>query len=189
MPVVYEKAGVDVMKLARSVMKQYHRELVEVELKVSVLMATAPKDEHGKPLAQAVKLHGVPCAAVARIIPYKDRVAGREDAEIVIDADQWETASDPKREALLDHELHHFEVQRDEEGNPKSDDAGRPKLKMRHHDHDFGWFDVIARRHGVASYEVEQARAFADENGQLYFGWKKPPMGGVENHVEHALAV
>lgn len=38
-----------------------------------------------------------------------------------------------------------------------------------------GWFDEVARRHGDASSEVQQAQKFIDETGQLYFGgseWK-----------------
>jgi hypothetical protein len=161
-----------------------HHDLEEVDANVCVLMATAAKDDKGKALAPAVKLHGVACAATVRIVSYKDRVAGREDAEILVDADLWEEASDPERVALLDHELHHLEVQRDDDGHPKSDDCGRPKLKMRHHDHDFGWFDAIARRHGDASYEVKQAKAFADQNGQLYWGWSSPPAGGPESGLD-----
>jgi hypothetical protein len=181
MPTTYEKANAEVLQLLADVIGQCHQDLEEVDANVCVLMATAAKDDKGKALAPAVKLHGVACAATVRIVSYKDRVAGREDAEILIDADLWEEASDPERVALLDHELHHLEVQRDDDGHPKSDDCGRPKLKMRHHDHDFGWFDAIARRHGDASYEVKQAKAFADQNGQLYWGWSSPPADGLES--------
>ena len=170
MGAIYEKAGPEVMKVIKAVLRQHHRELAEVEVKVGVLMATAGKDEQGRPLAPAVKLHGVECAATVKVVSYKDRVAGKDDAEIIIDADKWAERSDPERVALVDHELNHLEVQRDEEGNPKSDDAGRPKLKSRPHDRDFGWFDIIAARHGAASYEVQQARTFADKEGQTYFG-------------------
>jgi hypothetical protein len=50
------------------------------------------------------------------------------------------------------------------------DDVGLPVIRMRPHDHDFGWFDVIAKRHGSAAVEVCQASVFAGEElRQLYF--------------------
>lgn len=180
MPTTYVRADAEVTQLVKNVMKSHHEGLVEVGVKVCVLMASAAKDEHGEIVCPALKLHGVECAAIAKIIPYKQRAAGREDCEITIDADKWESASDPERVALIDHELCHFETSLDDEGNVKSDDMGRPKLKTRHHDHDFGWFDCIARRHGDASYEVKQAKAFADKEGQTYFGWASPPAGHTE---------
>src|SRR5690606_5222802 len=127
-------------------------------------------------------VNGYPAAAMVKINSYRDRVEGKADATIFIDADEWEGLDDPRREALIDHELQHLEVKRDPDtGAPLSDDAGRPKLKIRKHDHQYGWFDVIAERHGDASYEVRQAKAFADRHGQTYFGWAKPPDRGVES--------
>lgn len=181
MGVTYDPADEDVMAVVSAMMTEHHPELVEVDLRVSVLMATAEKDEAGQPKGPAVKLHGVACAAVVKSLPYKRRVVQPHDAEITIDADNWKGLTDDRRAALVDHELEHLLVARDKDGNIKSDDCGRPKLKMRMHDVDFGWFHSIAQRHGDASYEVKQAKAFADEHGQLYWGWTAPPAGGVES--------
>jgi hypothetical protein len=72
--------------------------------------------------------------------------------------------SDAERLALLDHELTHVEVVY--EVRPR-------KLRTRHHDRTYGWFDEVAQKHGEASQEVQQARRFAaDEAGQLYFTGK-----------------
>ena len=181
MGITYERAPAEVAEQTRRVMRQFHRELVEVETKVAVLFARSPKDEHGRPLAAAVTVGGYPCAAKVKVIPLIQRADGRADAEIVIDEDQWNERSEPEHDALLDHELHHLEVARDADtGNPLSDDLGRPKLRLRKHDHQFGWFDVIARRHGDAAYEIQQAKAFADNYGQTYFGWTTPPSDGSE---------
>ena len=38
------------------------------------------------------------------------------------------------------------------------DEAVRPRLRCLKHDWQFGWFDLIARRHGEHSLEVRQAR-------------------------------
>lgn len=175
MPTTYVKADAEVMAIVKDTMKKHHPLLKTAEVKVCVLMASAARDEHGEIICPALKLHGVQAAAIAKIIPYKQRAAGREDCEITIDADGWEDLHEGERVALIDHELTHFELAFDDEGNVKSDDMGRPKLTTRHHDHDFGWFNSIASKHGDASYEVKQAKLFADENGQIYFGWVKPP--------------
>jgi hypothetical protein len=49
------------------------------------------------------------------------------------------------------------------------DDLGRPKLRMRKHDINFGWFNQVAKRHGSASQERIQARMILDEAGQFYW--------------------
>lgn len=179
MATIYTRAESDVIGVVKASIKKYHPDLAEADVKVCVLMAMAEKDDKGEPLGPALKLHGVQALAIAKIIPYKQRAAGREDCEITIDEDWWKTASPPERDAIVDHELCHFEITRDSEGGVKSDDMGRPKLKTRHHDRDYGFFDGIARRHGDASQEVKQSKAFADSCGQLYWGWGAPS-GGVE---------
>lgn len=182
MGVNYEKCGPDVIERVKKIIQQYHPDLAEVEVRLTLLFASAPKDDAGQPMRAAVTVGGYPSAAKTKIIGLKDRADGRADAEIIIDADQWDAMSDSQRDALLDHELYHLEVKRDKETNmPLSDDLGRPKLGMRKHDHQFGWFDEIARRHGDASFEVQQAKAFADEQGQTYFGWASPPDRDVES--------
>jgi hypothetical protein len=169
MPVIYEPAGSDVHAEIIRIAKQYHGELLEAGVTFSALFAA---DEEGA----AVKLHGYPCAAVIKINGYKDRVEGKADATITIDKEEWDDLTCYERESLLDHEIHHLELKHDSKTNEvKRDDLGRPKMGMRLHDHEFGWFDTIAHRHGLNSYEVKQARVFADEHGQCYFGWAAPP--------------
>jgi hypothetical protein len=55
---------------------------------------------------------------------------------------------------------------------PAFDALDRPKLAMRKHDHQFGWFDEVAQRHGEASPEVRQARVLMEKSGQLYFDFE-----------------
>jgi hypothetical protein len=49
------------------------------------------------------------------------------------------------------------------------DDLKRPKLKLRKHDVEVGWFAIVAGRHGSASLEIEQAKAVMDSYGQLFW--------------------
>jgi hypothetical protein len=112
---------------------------------------------------------GYAAAAVVKKIGLKDRACGRADAEIVICHDVWDRFTDEQRVALLDHELTHLAVATDSDGFPRRDDLGRPVLKMVKHDHQFGWFDSVVRRHGGNSLEAIAARQFKVQYGQLYF--------------------
>lgn len=121
-----------------------------------------------------LKHQGYDAGAVARITPLKDRALGVADAQIIVDRVGWLALSQRQRDALIDHELTHLVVKTDEEEGAKDpvplfDVLGRPKLLMRKHDHQFGWFDEVAQRHGQASAEVRQARVLMESTGQLYF--------------------
>lgn len=94
---------------------------------------------------------------------------GRGDAEISLDGDWWRTASEEERRALLDHELHHIAPELNQNSQPITDDIGRPKIHMRKHDFQFGWFTIIAERHGLASAECIQAKGMMDAAGQYYW--------------------
>ena len=181
MPVTYTKCDEDVMGVVRKMTDKYHPDLKEAGAKVACLFAHAEKNENGEATGPAVTVGGYACAAKIKIIGLKERCDGRADAEIVIDADQWDESTDDRRFALIDHELHHLHIKRNRDsGTIQRDDLDRPKMKLRKHDHQFGWFDIVAQRHGEASYEVSQAKCFVDTRGQMYFGWEAPPKQASE---------
>lgn len=118
---------------------------------------------------------GYPALAVTRIVPARDRAAGLPDVQIVIDLAAWQSLADSKKKnALLDHELYHIEPVLDDIGGQIYDAQDRPKATLRKHDHQLGWFDEIANRHGDNSIEVTQARKLIAESGQLYFDFVLP---------------
>lgn len=120
-----------------------------------------------------LKHQGYPAGAVVRITPLKDRALGMADATIVVDRAGWLALSARQRNALVDHELTHLTRKVDKEtGELVCDALDRPKLVMRRHDHQFGWFDEVAQRHGEASPEVRQARVLMEKSGQLYFDFE-----------------
>lgn len=170
MSAVYSKAPADVAERALPLIEKNHFELFNHDLKIDYIFANATVKDDGTPTGPAVSHGGYPALAVARNLSMKDRVMGRGDCEIVIDADRWPLLSDAEKDALLDHEIEHFQIAMDKYGNPKLDDIHRPKLKIRKHDHQFGWFDNIARRHGLASLEVRQFQelCYCDAGGQYY---------------------
>lgn len=110
--------------------------------------------------SEPVLMHGgYPAQATVRITPVKDRALGMADAVIVIDRSNWLTLTVAQRDALIDHEMYHLERATDPDTElPLTDAVDRPKLKMRRHDRQYGWFDAIAERHGRASASyIQQA--------------------------------
>lgn len=158
----YSKAP-DAMSHIEHMREEYHQDLDGV----TIAALFAFDSESSEPV---LKHHGYAAGAVIRITPLRDRAQGIDDACIVIDRATWLTLSTAQRDALIDHELTHLARVTDEESSDLIYDAlDRPKLKMRQHDHQFGWFDEIAQRHGDASAEVRQAKVLMESSGQLYF--------------------
>lgn len=176
----FVRAPATVMSRIRQLAEDHHAEdmLIEggdkgsapIRVTVEAFLVFGPRNKHGIQTGPALQVHGCQAAACIRASKLEERVAGRSDAIIHIDGDRlkhWPVAT---LMAVLDHELQHIELEKNTSGVPVLDDIGRPKIRMRPHDHDFGWFDVIAKRHGAAAVEVCQASVFAsDELQQLYF--------------------
>ena len=171
----YEKAKRDVISMVQDVMDQFHGDLTEAKVTINVLMAHGEWDDTGEFYKAPIKRHGVRCAAQVKINSLAQRAEGMADATITIDGDSWEDMEDQTRVALVDHELEHLEVQYDPEAmtrTPKSDDQGRPKLKMRRHDFEVWGFDKIIARHGMAALEAKAVEALKHRQFQqeLPFG-------------------
>lgn len=158
---IYQKARQDVLDIRDEIIGLYHRQLTDAKVQVDVMVAfSTPKAK-----TPAVRLHGRPCYAIVRIISLKNRVAGLGDAEIVIDGDRWSELSIAKKRAIIDHELTHLALKYKNDVY-EIDDIGRPKLVIRPHDYDFGWFEDIVRRHGEQSVEWDQWTTFPGFNSR-----------------------
>lgn len=153
----YQKCGADVESLVETIVSKYHHRLRDAEVRVDLVFAYAATDANGDTMGPALKKNGLRCYAIARNIGLKDRAKGAGDCEIAIDGDEWPTMNDIEQEALLDHELTHFELRTDKDGNLVRDDLDRPKIRIRPHDREIGWFDEVAQRHGKEAFEF---RAF-----------------------------
>lgn len=130
------------------VMKKHHDRLTKVEVKVDVLLA----HKEGP-----LMCNGYPCSAKVRVCIPEERARGCGDALIIVDAFQATTWKLEQRDAILDHELTHLEPLTNKAGQVKKDDLDRPRLGMRKHDIQVGWFVEVAERHGAYSVEVQQA--------------------------------
>lgn len=164
----YRKASAEVNQIVEQMLEKYHGELRDAEIRIECLFAFATRNENGDETGPALTHGGYPANAVVKVLGLKDRTVGRGDAEIVIDGDQWDTWDDEQKAALIDHEIEHLELKTDAEGGVVRDDLDRPKLRLRKHDHQFGWFDSIARRHGAASFEVQQFRTIVVKRFQAW---------------------
>lgn len=182
MPLTYEKASDELDSLVEDVAERWHRELVACELRIDTLLARG---------GAGLKHNGYPCAGTIKIVPLERRALGQGDALLTLNGATWDELSYEERLACVDHELEHLLVRAqkgtspsgfieiDEEtgamvGQPAGDDLGRPKLAMRLHDWQLGGFTKIARRHCLASLEVQAVRACRDDRGQLFWDWAEP---------------
>ncbi|HJY39306.1 MAG TPA: putative metallopeptidase [Steroidobacteraceae bacterium] len=159
----FTAASTDLADCIEHALHEYHSELKDVTVGALFVF---DEDSEAPPLMHG----GYPAAAVVRITPIRDRALGVPDAVIVVDRDGWVDLTGAQRVALIDHELTHLSRVLDEKTQrPKRDAIGRPKLRIRKHDHQLGWFDEIAQRHGENSPEIRQARALVEQTQQLYF--------------------
>lgn len=158
MPVTYQKLDANDKIYGRMLkaMVNYHQPLCSAEVLITMLSASGPRDDAGEVTGPAIKVNGYAAKACVRITSLKDRAAGLSDAVIIVDGDNCSTWSEPEFAAILDHELNHLEVKVDEKGALVRDDLGRPKLRMRKHDFQCGWFADVAQRHKENSAEAQQ---------------------------------
>lgn len=162
MSITYSLPPVTVTELVGQVMNDYHRRLIDWDVRVGVLMAYAAVDEDsGERIGTAIKGYVGAAAAQVKIVSLKDRVTKGYDVEMLIDGDAWPELEDSVQTALIDHELTHI--------LPKgeTDDLGRPKLKLREEDFiAWGFWEVI-RRHGPAAMEHRSLERLKDKHVQL----------------------
>ena len=167
----FKKCDKAVHELSEAILKKFesHRPLIDTICQIDLVFAYCDRDEDtGQPLNDALSHGGRKALGVCRVIPLKDRVLGRGDAEISLDGDWWTDASDEQREALLDHEMHHISIKTSKRVY-LFDDLGRPQIKLRKHDVEVGWFACVADRHGANSMEQIQARQIMEEKGQYFW--------------------
>jgi Putative phage metallopeptidase len=160
----YSPAPKEVGQRVARLVQKYHPDLTIVKIDC----VSAATDQVGQP---AITHQGYPADGQARIIGPKDRAMGRGDCEILIDEEKFNKMTAEQKDALLDHELQHFEVQKNKYKQVKRDPQKRPKLKIRLHDAQFGWFAIIAQRHGLASAECRQAANLLLSGRQTYFAF------------------
>lgn len=163
--------GAELLKMAKAIVSILNTLGPEHEfldkVKVDYVFAYADLGEDGEPTNDAITHNGRRAYGLCKIVNLKDRAKGNGDAEILIDHDYWKNIPEEQQRALLDHELTHIQVCLGKNGDMKLDDLSRPKLAIRKHDIEVGWFSAVAKRHGAASIERIQAAEILEMKGQL----------------------
>jgi hypothetical protein len=151
----FDRANEETVNLMNSVRDEFHRELGEYGVQIGLIMAYGPKDDDGNVKKPALSKNGTPCAGQVRIVGLKDRLLKDLDVEIILDGDYWVLIDEPKKRAILDHELEHIVPVLDKKsGKIALDDLDRPKLKLKKDDIIYWGISTIAARHGLNSQEV-----------------------------------
>jgi hypothetical protein len=167
MPTTYRQANVEDQLFLESVRDELEPALTAAEVRVKLMFAYSDPDD----VKPALTHNGYPCAGIAKINSLKDRAEGKADGTVFVDHDQWRDWDEARRRAVCHHELHHFEPQFDKDGGRKTDDLGRPVLKIRKHDWQLGGFGIIVERHGDAAIEKESFIKTAETYGQMIMEW------------------
>ena len=148
----YAIANEEINLTIQKVMKENHQELFNEGVTITALIA---RSENGP----AIKVRGCEAAGCIRITKLAERTLGLGDAVMILDGERLDAWSSKRLQAVIDHELRHLVVARSKKtGEVQRDDQDRPKLKIRPHDFEFGWFARTAELYGEDSYEVSQAR-------------------------------
>jgi len=167
----YRRADAETLATIEELIDEYHGVLKDCAVRVGALFAFAPRDEEtGEPKNPAIKKYGLPAVATVRIVSQRDRVSGLADAMVVLDGDAWRGWSDAHQRAVIDRQLQHIEVQIDDDGNVKTDDCNRPKLRIVPPDYLISGFRLIAERYGDDSLERQEARMALKVYGESVFG-------------------
>ena len=166
MGVSYWKADAETLEMAREIIEEHRPDLAHAEINIGVLVALSDNDD-GHPL----KVGGWPCEARVSVVSLKNRALGCPDALIEIDGSVWRELNDGQRAALLHHEIHHIELAepgKEDEGH-RTDDLGRPVVKLRKHDYQCGGFREIHELYGDDSPERRGLNAAEEALNQRVF--------------------
>ncbi len=178
MPVSLSQAPAEIHALAGDILERYHDDLQCNGERVRLCILTAVNDDASN--EPPVKLHGYPRVGVISVIPYKQRVDKRADAEIVLDEREWGVMPEQRQRALLDHLITHLEFVKDSTtGAVKTDDLGRPKLRLCLCDWHLQGFRSIAQRYGADAFEVTAARQFQERYGDVVSEKEAPLFAGA----------
>lgn len=171
MPRTYEAATESVCERVMKAMAKYHPDLKDAELQVGVILAHAARDQNNEPSGPALTHGGYAAAATIRIVSLKDRAAGLPDVILTIDGDEMDAWSDERFSSLIDHEFCHPVLVTSPGGAIIRDDLGRPKLKMRKHDHQLGIFKEVIERHKEYAMDAEVLQAAWENCIQGVLNW------------------
>lgn len=111
----------DLQAVGLELIKKFHPDLKSIN--IGYLFRDKASYSHGRlTLGMAVRVDD------------RNYVYGGRDVMIEIGKDTWDQLSTDERQIVLDHELHHIQVELDEKGSTVLDKNGRPKVFLKRHD-------------------------------------------------------
>ena len=152
MKTVYQRAQQSVLDMVYEVMRSYHPDLDTNDVKVAVTMVSKFDADDNE--FHALKHHGAEANATIKCVSAKRRVHVDHDLEMDIDGLFWRTATAAQQRALIDHELTHVIVVKDEKGQPKRNDLDHIRLRLRPDEWTLTGFACVIERHGLAATEA-----------------------------------
>ena len=172
----YSKADDEVNATVEKVMAKHHPKLQTAGVKITVLIA---RSEEGPPL----RVRGQEALGSIRVTKLADRALGIGDALMMLNGEAMPAWNSNRLQAVIDHELTHLVLKENKTtGAPERDDLDRPKLKIREHDFEFGWFGATASRYGEDSFEFSQARELLASAS-----WMQPLLPGIEDALSFEI--
>jgi hypothetical protein len=191
----YSIANEEVNLTIQKVMQENHGDLHAAGVTITALIA---RSEEGP----ALKVGGKEALGCIRVTKLTERTLGLGDALMILDGESMIAWSSKRLQAVIDHELRHLMLAKNKKtGEIQLDDEGRPKLRIRPHDFEFGWFARTAELYGEESYEVSQAREIVaaqfvqnflpgfeidpDPTGLAAFHSKLDPVRAIGSRVKH----
>lgn len=150
MPV--EKANKDFYDHLATLCEEMRPDVHEIKLKIGVVFCHAATNEEGVKTGPGLTKGGYEVAWTAKVTSPEERLTGSPDLRVKLNGDRWEEWSDARRESVLDEILHAITIIRDPDSDaPLTDDASRPRIRLKHFDIHVTGFEAIVRRHGEAS--------------------------------------
>lgn len=133
-------------ELVQSRIDGFYPDLIECQFKIGILLVHPSASNPEKP---PLLRNGYPVTGDIKIVSYEDRVQGKPDATLKLEGQNWANVDEESKAGEVDHQLERLMVLRDKNTKAiKTDDFGRPKLRLRPHDREVGVFDAVVRRHG-----------------------------------------
>lgn len=139
--------GPMVYKIMDELIRKHHDHLCDAKIVIAWRFGWNEDDDGNIRLGQCRKASDI------------DRDLHNFDFIILLNSEAWNASnfSEAQMKALIDHELCHAEVSRDEDGEVKIDEHGNTVYRVRKHD--IEEFQEIVARHGCWKHEL---RAFAE---------------------------
>lgn len=159
----FREADAAVQKLVTQTMDRLHPKLKEAGVTVTVLTS------HGGD-GPALQAKGQQLAFVVKVTSHKERVAGMSDVLITLDGDRWPDWSEKTQVSIIDHCLTAIVLRYMPTGEIKTDDCGRPKLKVKPHDMEFGVYYEVMQRHGEDALDTKLVAKLCEDTRE----WVQP---------------